>query len=59
MSSSARILTIYYFAYFLIILPLLGLFETPKPLPNSIAESVLRSGVPIGAPAPPPSGARR
>ena len=28
--------------HFLIILPLLGLFETPKPLPNSISEAVLR-----------------
>jgi ubiquinol-cytochrome c reductase cytochrome b/c1 subunit len=55
---AARIFTLYYFAYFLIILPLLGWFETPKPLPNSIAESVLRGGVPLGASAPPPSAAR-
>ncbi len=41
---AARILTAYYFAHFLIVLPLLGLFETPKPLPNSIAESVLENG---------------
>ena len=39
---AARILTVYYFGFFLIILPLLGLFETTKPLPNSISESVLR-----------------
>jgi ubiquinol-cytochrome c reductase cytochrome b/c1 subunit len=38
---AARILTAYYFIYFLIILPLLGIFEKTKPLPNSIAESVL------------------
>jgi len=31
----------YYFAYFIIILPLLSLFETPRPLPASISESVL------------------
>ena len=37
----ARILTVYYFAFFLIILPLLGIFEKTKPLPNSISESVL------------------
>jgi len=37
----SRILTIYYFAFFLIILPLLGIFEKTKPLPNSISESVL------------------
>jgi ubiquinol-cytochrome c reductase cytochrome b/c1 subunit len=53
---AARILTVYYFGYFLVILPLLGLFERTKPLPNSISESVLRDGVPAGASAPPPSG---
>jgi len=37
----ARILTIYYFAHFIIILPLLGIFEKTKPLPNSISDSVL------------------
>ena len=54
--------TAYYFAYFLIILPLLGLFETPKPLPNSITEAVLKKagkevasggGQPAGATAAP------
>ncbi len=56
---AARILTIYYFAHFLVILPLLGLFETPRPLPNSISESVLgprgSSGMPAGATAEPQS----
>ncbi|HEY5238061.1 MAG TPA: hypothetical protein VIJ62_06745, partial [Rhizomicrobium sp.] len=37
----ARIGTFYYFAYFWVIMPLLGLIETPKPLPDSIAKSVL------------------
>ena len=37
----AQIATAYYFSFFLIILPLLGILETPKPLPRSIAESVL------------------
>ncbi|MBB3971541.1 cytochrome b [Hansschlegelia beijingensis] len=37
----ARIATVYYFAHFLIILPLLGFFEKTKPLPPSIADSVL------------------
>ncbi len=55
---ASRILTFYYFAHFLVILPLLGLFEKTKPLPNSIAESVLKEGVPIGASAPPPTVAR-
>ncbi len=37
----ARINTAYYFGYFLIILPLLGLIETPKARPASIDASVL------------------
>jgi quinol-cytochrome oxidoreductase complex cytochrome b subunit len=41
---AARILTAYYFIHFLIILPLLGLIEQPKPLPNSISEAVLGKG---------------
>ncbi len=36
-----RILTVWYFAHFLIILPILGLIEKPKPLPESINEAVL------------------
>ena len=51
---AARVLTLYYFAFFFVILPLLGLFEKTKPLPNSISESVLQQGVPAGASAPPP-----
>jgi quinol-cytochrome oxidoreductase complex cytochrome b subunit len=46
---AARVLTTWYFAHFLIILPLLGLFETPKPLPSSISEAVLRKGGPVPA----------
>ncbi|HEX2255655.1 MAG TPA: cytochrome b N-terminal domain-containing protein [Afifellaceae bacterium] len=38
---AARILTAYYFIHFLVILPLLGLFETPRPRPASIADDVL------------------
>ncbi len=38
---ASRILTAWYFLHFLVFLPLLGLFETPKPLPSSISESVL------------------
>ena len=37
---AARILTAWYFIHFLVVLPLLGLFEKPLPLPNSISESV-------------------
>ncbi len=38
----SRILTAYYFAYFLIILPVLGKIEKPLPLPRSISEAVLK-----------------
>jgi ubiquinol-cytochrome c reductase cytochrome b subunit len=41
---AARILTIYYFLHFLVIMPLLGLFETPRPRPASIAEAVFGPG---------------
>ena len=33
--------TAYYFAFFIIIMPVLGLIETPKRLPNSITDAVL------------------
>lgn len=39
----ARIATVYYFAHFLVVLPLLGLFEKPKDVPESISASVLSS----------------
>ncbi|MBV9261808.1 MAG: cytochrome b N-terminal domain-containing protein [Pseudolabrys sp.] len=51
---AARILTLYYFGYFIVVLPLLGIFEKTKPLPHSISESVLAGDVPLGASAPPP-----
>src|SRR5262245_40527823 len=38
----ARILTAWYFIHFLIVLPLLGRFEKPRPLPSSISEAVLK-----------------
>lgn len=57
---ASRIFTAYYFAHFLILLPLLGIFEKTKPLPNSITESVLGdsdgkggSAMPSGAAASP------
>ena len=54
---AARILTFYYFAHFLIIMPILGWVERTKPLPASIADSVLKEGVPPGAQAPAPTKA--
>jgi ubiquinol-cytochrome c reductase cytochrome b subunit len=56
---AARLLTAYYFAHFFLVLPLLGFFERPLPMPNSIVESVLghpvrgAGGMPIGAAAEP------
>ncbi len=47
---AGRVLTVYYFVHFLIILPLLGLVEKPKPLPTSITEAVLaKTGAKTGA----------
>ncbi|MBV9541904.1 MAG: cytochrome b N-terminal domain-containing protein, partial [Alphaproteobacteria bacterium] len=37
----ARLATAYYFGYFWLLMPIVGLIETPKPLPDSIAKSVL------------------
>ncbi len=37
----ARLGTTYYFGFFLVLMPLVGLFETPKPLPASISQPVL------------------
>lgn len=45
----ARIGTAYYFFHFLVLLPVLGKLERPSPLPNSIAESVLKGGGGIAA----------
>ena len=49
----SQIASIYYFAHFLVILPIVSAIERPKPLPNSISESVLhgeeRESAPLGA----------
>lgn len=39
-----QLATIYYFIHFLILLPIIGKLETPNPLPDSIAGSVLEAG---------------
>jgi len=39
---ASRFLTAWYFIHLLVVLPLLGLIETPRPLPSSISESVLK-----------------
>ncbi|TPW32880.1 cytochrome b [Pararhizobium mangrovi] len=55
---TAQLGTLYYFGFFLIIMPLLGLVEKPRRLPNSITEAVLSrrqtsAGRPAGATAAP------
>src|SRR3979490_3110132 len=48
---AGRILTTMYFAYFLILLPLLSRIEKPRPVPNSIADDVLAKTGGKAAPA--------
>jgi len=40
----ARLGTAYYFLHFIVLMPVLGWFERPLPLPTSISESVLGKG---------------
>jgi len=47
----SQVATIYYFAHFLIILPILSMVEKTTPLPNSISESVLHGEKAEAAPA--------
>jgi ubiquinol-cytochrome c reductase cytochrome b subunit len=49
----SQVATIYYFAHFLIILPILSMVERTLPLPNSISESVLHGEQTEAAPADP------
>jgi ubiquinol-cytochrome c reductase cytochrome b subunit len=47
----SQIFTAYYFFHFLVLMPLLGLIETPLPVPESIATAVLAKRGGAGAPA--------
>ena len=49
-----RIFTAYYFLFFLVVMPVVGKLERPRPLPGSITESVLGHDEP---PPPPPPAA--
>src|ERR1700752_3003878 len=46
---AGRILTVCYFSYFLIVLPLLSRIERPRPGPNSIADAVLAKSGKVAA----------
>ncbi|NOT39280.1 MAG: cytochrome b [Alphaproteobacteria bacterium] len=49
----SQLLTFYYFAHFLVITPIVGLWETPNPVPESISKAVLAKknggAVPVAA----------
>ena len=47
----ARFGTAYYFIHFLLLLPALSIFETPRPLPRSISRPVLDPAGSVAAPA--------
>jgi quinol-cytochrome oxidoreductase complex cytochrome b subunit len=47
--TASRLGTLYFYLHFLVILPLLGLFERPRPLPMSIGKPVLGGGLAAAA----------
>jgi ubiquinol-cytochrome c reductase cytochrome b/c1 subunit len=52
----ARIFTAYYFLFFIVLMPIVGVLERPLPMPRSITEAVLGksgAGQPAGATAAP------
>ncbi len=53
----ARIFTLYYFAHFLIVMPIVSSIETPTKTPRSITEAVLGEDEAAGAGAGVPAGA--
>lgn len=48
----AQVFTAYYFAHFLIVMPIVGILETPNVLPRSISESVSKKSGGSGGAAP-------
>jgi ubiquinol-cytochrome c reductase cytochrome b subunit len=48
----SRIFTFYYFAHFLLVMPIVGILETPSSMPRSITESVLGKSSGGGGAAP-------
>ena len=60
----SRVFTLYYFAFFLLIMPIIGLIETPRKLPSSIMDAVLGGrdsggGAPIGGSTAPAAAEKR
>jgi ubiquinol-cytochrome c reductase cytochrome b subunit len=56
---AARIFTAYYFLHFLVVMPFVGIIETPKPQPRSIADSVLGPPAHGGGRVPQPATAEQ
>ena len=52
---AAQVGTLYYFAFFIVIMPVLGMIETPRKLPKSITDAVLEKNG--GSAAVQPAGA--
>src|SRR3546814_9545443 len=46
-----QVSTFHYFFHFLVLLPILGKIERPRPLPTSISKPVLKAGAGPAAPA--------
>ncbi len=55
----SRVFTTYYFAFFLLIMPIVGLIETPRRLPNSIMDAVLGGGGPMASGVAPAAAEKR
>jgi ubiquinol-cytochrome c reductase cytochrome b/c1 subunit len=55
----ARVFTFYYFAHFLIVMPIVGVIETPTRMPRSITEAVLGPGGGVSARAEATAAAER
>ncbi|HWJ20212.1 MAG TPA: cytochrome b N-terminal domain-containing protein [Geobacterales bacterium] len=41
---AAKVFTLYYFAHFLVVMPIVGLIETPRPMPSNISETFTHKG---------------
>jgi len=52
---SARFFTAYYFIHFLLVMPILGLIETPSPMPEKIADDFKHKAVKSGQVHPMPA----
>jgi ubiquinol-cytochrome c reductase cytochrome b subunit len=54
---AGQIATAYYFIHFLVVMPVVGIIETPKPKPRTIADSIFKGGERSGGHMPQPAAA--